>query len=240
MTVIFAYLDEPPFCAPGAPGAGGKPTGCDVEVVFAVLRSIGVDAIETQLTTFAELLPGVASGRWHINTPLFVTAERRQLVDFSRPVWTLSDGLMLRAGDERRLNSYDALAGDAGARLVTVTGQVQEQRALAAGMPPARIERVATQAEAVQHLLDHRADAYASVAMAHRGFLKAHPNERLTVADFADTSGVTAAGAYSFSKQQPDLRQAFDRGLQDFLGTREHRGIMLRYGFTDADVDRVS
>ena len=139
MTVIFAYLDEPPFCAPGT---GGKPTGCDVEVVFAVLQSIGVAAIETQLTTFAELLPGVASGRWHINTPLFVTAERRQLVDFSRPVWTLSDGLMLRVGDERRLNSYDALAADAGARLVTVTGQVQEQRALAAGMPAARIERV--------------------------------------------------------------------------------------------------
>lgn len=242
MTVIFAYLDEPPFCAPGitSAGQGDTPTGCDVEVVFAVLRAIGVDAIETELTTFAELLPGVASGRWHIATPVFVTAERRQLVDFSRPVWSLSDGLMLRAGDARRLNSYDALAADAGARLVTVTGQVQEQRALAAGMSAARIERVATQAEAVQRVLDHRADAYASVAMAHRGFLKVHPNERLAVADFADTSGVTAPGAYSFAKQQPDLREAFDRGLREFLGTPAHRAIMLRYGFTDADVDRVA
>jgi polar amino acid transport system substrate-binding protein len=136
MTVIFAYLDEPPFCAPGAGGAGGKPTG--FEVLFAVLQSIGIDAIETQLTTFAELLPGVASGRWHINTPLFVTAERRQLVDFSRPVWSLSDGLMLRAGDERRLNSYDALAADAGARLVTVT----RQRASNASRPRPRPCRI--------------------------------------------------------------------------------------------------
>jgi polar amino acid transport system substrate-binding protein len=234
MAVIFAYLDEPPFCAPAPDG----PVGCDVEVAFAVLRAIGVERIETRLVTFAELLPGVASGAWQINTPLFVTPERVRLVDFSKPVWSLADGLMVLAGNPKRLSSYPALAAHPDARLVVVADQVQEQRALGAGLDPARVLRVATQAEAVAAVRDGRADAYASVAMAHRGFLRAAPDARLAVVDFGAEGGA-AAGAYSFAKTNADLRRAFDGALARFLGSAEHRAIMRRYDFTDADVERV-
>ena len=235
MTVVFAYLDEPPFCAPRADG----PVGCDVEVAFSVLRAIGVERIETRLVTFAELLPGVAGGTWHINTPLFITEERARLVDFSRPVWSLADGLMVQAGNPKRLTSYLALAAHADARLVVVADQVQEQRARGAGLPPARVLRVATQPQAVAAVQDGRADAYASVAMAHRGFLRTAPDARLAVVDFGAEGGAAAEGAYSFAKSNAELRRAFDGALQRFLGSPEHRAIMRRYDFTDTDIDRV-
>ncbi|MBA4099343.1 MAG: ABC transporter substrate-binding protein [Rhodospirillum sp.] len=235
MTVVFAYLDEPPFCAPGADG----PVGCDVEVAFAVLRAIGIERTETRLVTFAGLLPGVASGAWHINTPLFVTEERARLVEFSRPVWALADGLMVQAGNPKRLTSYRALAARVDARLVVIADQVQEQRALAAGFDAARVLRVATQPEAAAAVRDGRADAYASVAMAHRGFLRGTPDARLAVVDFGAEGGAVAEGAYSFAKSNADLRRAFDGALQHFLGSPEHRAIMRRYHFPDADVDRV-
>jgi len=235
MTVVFAYLDEPPFCAPGADG----PVGCDVEVAFAVLRAIGIERTETRLVTFAELLPGVASGAWHINTPLFVTEERARLVEFSRPVWALADGLMVQAGNPKRLTSYRALAARVDARLVVIADQVQEQRALAAGFDAARVLRVATQPEAAAAVRDGRADAYASVAMAHRGFLRAAPDAQLDVVDFGAAGGAAAQGAYSFAKANTDLRRAFDGALQRFLGSPEHRAIMQRYDFADADIDRV-
>lgn len=233
--VIFAYLDEPPFCAPGADG----PVGCDVEVAFAVLRAIGVERVETRLVTFAELLPGVARGAWQISTPLFVTPERARLVEFSRPVWSLADGLMVPAGNPKGLTSYRALAAHTDARLVVVEGQVQEQRALGAGFDPARVLRVATQPEAVAAVRDGRADAYASVAMAHRGYLRASPDARLAVVDFGADGGAVAEGAYSFARSNADLRQAFDRQLARFLGSPEHRAIMWRHGFADADFERV-
>lgn len=234
--IIFAYLDEPPFCAPGPDSA---PVGCDVEVAFAVLRSIGIERIEARLVTFAELLPGVAGGRWHINTPLFVTEERARLVDFSRPCWSLADGLMVRAAHAGRFDSYATLAADARARLVVVADQVQEQRALAAGVSPQRVLHVATQAQAVAAVRDGRADAYASVAMAHRGFLLANPDDALCVADFGASGGAAAVGAYSFAKLNAALRIAFDDALGRYLGSPQHRAIMRRYGFTDADVERV-
>jgi polar amino acid transport system substrate-binding protein len=116
---------------------------------------------------------------------------------------------------------------------------VQEQRALAAGLAPARVLQVATQPEAVEAVRAGRADAYASVAMAHRGFLRAAPDAELAVVDFGADGGALAEGAYSFSKSNADLKRAFDTALGQFLGSPAHRAIMRRYDFTDADVDRV-
>lgn len=238
--VVLAYLDEPPFCAPGP---DGRPVGCDMEVAFAVLAAIGVRRVEARLTTFADLLPGVAAGTWTLNTPLFVTPERSRLVDFSRPVWSLADGFMVRAGNPRNLTSYEAVA-DGTAVLGVVADQVQEQSGLRAGIPRDRIRRFATQQDAVTGLLDGEVDAYASVAMAHRGYLRGSPDPRLTVVDFgaSDTGGEgtrAAYGAYSFAKSSGALRHAFDAQLGFYLGSAEHRALMAAYGFADGDIDRV-
>lgn len=225
--VVFAYLDEPPFCWPGA---GPTAQGCDVELVTAALRKLGIAEFERRLTTFAELLPGLASGRWTLTTPLFVTTERQQLVDFSRPVWALADGLLVRAGDRRRLTGYRAVAA-AGACLVVVGGQVQEQAGLAAGIASERMIRVATQEEAVAAVKAGEADAYASVAMAHRGYLAREPDTELAIVNVSASESVPAAGAFAFGKQHAALRQRFDAALEGLIGSDWHRAMMARHGF---------
>jgi len=240
--VVFAYLDEPPFCAPGP---FEKPIGCDVEVGFAILEQLNVRRIETRLVTFAELLPGVADGLWTINTPLFVTPERRQVVEFSKPVWSLADGLLVRKGNPRNLVSYEALAADRDAMLGVVADQVQEQAALRAGVPANRVIRFATQREVVQALLNRQVDAYASVAMAHRGFLRRYPDDRLEVVDLGTGRGggegtAAAIGGYSFAKANAGLREAFDDCLGGYLGSPPHRRILETYGFAASDIARVA
>ncbi|CAN7442485.1 transporter substrate-binding domain-containing protein [Bosea sp. LjRoot237] len=226
--IVFAYLDEPPFCWPAA---GGTVQGCDVELVTAALQALGITEFEQQLTTFAELLPGLASGRWTMTTPLFVTAERQKLVDFSRPVWALADGLLVRSADRELLSGYRAVAV-AAARLVVVGGQVQEQAGLAAGIAPERIVRVATQEEAVVAVRNGDADAYASVAMAHRGYLARQPDDKLAVVTVAaDEGGHPAAGAFAFGKQHAALRERFDTALNSLIGSDWHRTMMARHGF---------
>lgn len=225
--IVFAYLDEPPFCWPAASGAA---QGCDVELVTAALQALGINAFEQRLTTFAELLPGLASGRWTLTTPLFVTAERRQLVDFSHPAWALADGLLVRAGDHARLTGYRAVAA-AGARLVVVGGQVQEQAGLVAGIAPERILSVATQEDAVAAVKDRVADAYASVAMAHRGYLARQPDAALAIVNVPASESAPAAGAFAFGKQHKRLRERFDGALTELVGSDWHRAMMARNGF---------
>lgn len=228
--IVFAYLDEPPFCFATDRGAGGS----DVELVTAALQSLGIDRFEQRLTTFAELLPGLIDGRWTLTTPLFVTPERQRIVDFSRPVWALRDGLLTRRADRLRITGYASLARDADARLVVVAGQVQERTGLEAGIPDERILRVATQEEAVGMVRAGQADAYASVAMAHRGFLARHPDPELAVV--AADGAPPALGAYAFAKTAEAFRQDFDEALDGLLGSEWHKGMLQRYGF-DAEPD---
>src|ERR1700754_4071409 len=101
----FAYIDEPPFVWPD----GDWPAGCDAELARAVLAKLGVERPEAVLVEVADLLPGLAEGRWDVATPLFVTAERERAVRFSRPVWALRDGLLVRADEP--YESYEAVAG---------------------------------------------------------------------------------------------------------------------------------
>jgi polar amino acid transport system substrate-binding protein len=122
MRIRIAYIEEPPFYWTAADGAV---TGADIELAGAVLRAIGVTAIDYVPTSFDEFLPGVQARRWDMNVPIFMTPERARQVAFSRPVWALGDGFLVQPGNPKVLTSYEALAAQADARLGIIAGQVQ-------------------------------------------------------------------------------------------------------------------
>ena len=72
--VVFAYLEEPPFCFRTPRGA----SGCDVQLAQAVLRDLGVATCDFVEAEFGEPDPGLIDGRWTMTTGLFATAERRR------------------------------------------------------------------------------------------------------------------------------------------------------------------
>ncbi|MGH6926939.1 MAG: transporter substrate-binding domain-containing protein, partial [Dongiaceae bacterium] len=133
--VVFAHLDEPPFCF----RADGRSSGCDVDVARAVLGVIGVQEFEPVIVDFSDLIPGLVACRWMMTTGLFITPVRRELVDFSRPIWALPDGLLVKAGNPKRLTDYVSIAADRAVTLGIVKDQVQRDTALAAGVAAARI-----------------------------------------------------------------------------------------------------
>jgi len=232
---VVAYLDEPPFFSPTP---GGDPIGCDIELTHTVLGVLGVERIEFVLTTFGELIPGLLDGRWHVNTPIFITAERAQVVDYSLPVWAAGDGFIVRAADGRDFSSYEAIAADGTVRLAVVTGQVQHTTASAAGVPPERIAEFADQDAAVGAVADGRVDAAVSTAPGNAAYLRRAADPRLiAVADsLADRRGDVPLGAFSFRTESSDLSAAFDEALRHYLGTPAHLQMMGRYGFSVEDL----
>jgi polar amino acid transport system substrate-binding protein len=236
--ITVAYLDEPPFFAPTADPTA--PGGCDIELLRHVLDDLGVREVEFVLTTFRELIPGVIEGRWMMNVPMFVSAGRASLVDFSRPVWVAADGFIVRSADATRWRSYEAIAADADARLAVVVAQIQEQTALAAGVPPERIERFADQDAAAAAVRTGGADASASTALGSRAFLERALDPALVFV--ADAPAVPRpglpVGAFSFAKSS-SLAAPFDDALGRYLGTEHHLAMMARYGFTRDDLAPV-
>jgi polar amino acid transport system substrate-binding protein len=233
VAVTVAILDEPPFCWLDPTG---RALGCDVEVAAAALRRAGVGSLSFRQVTFAELIPGLLDGRWQVATGMFVTGPRRRLVRFTRPIWAVPDGLIVRAGDAGRFPSYRDLGADPDARLGVVAGQVQGDSARSAGVPAERIAVFATQDAAVAAVASGDVDAAASTAIGNRALAARLGDPGLVAVDLR-AGGPPPVGALSLAPADADLADAVDAALGRYLGGPDHRAVLTRYGFTAADLD---
>lgn len=233
--IRIAYINEPPFYWKDE---NNQLTGADIELAEVVLRAIGISSIEYELTTFDQLLPGVRSGRWDMNVPIFVTPERANDVDFSVPVWSLSDGFVVLRGNPKSLTSYEAVAAKSEARLGIIPGQVQFNRAKSAGVSDRQIVKLTNQHEAVEALLSGKIDAFAATALGNSALAKVNPALE-AVPHKNSPEGKVLVGAFSFSKNNPDLLQAVNAQLREYLGSADHRERMSKYGITKTEIDGV-
>ncbi len=233
----FAFLREPPFCYRLS---NGSVTGCDVEVARHVIREIGIVSFMPAETEFAELLPGLEDGRWDMTTGLFITDERRRTVNFSRSIWALPDGLLVRSGSSHNISGYASIARESALRLGVVKDQVQHQTALHLEVPNERIHVFSTYAEAAAAVMAQTIDVYASVAMAHRGYLEQYPALQLKVVDVPVSEKSAEQGAFAFAKTQAELRGKVDDALTSFLGSPDHRALMVRFGFSPEQVNMIA
>jgi polar amino acid transport system substrate-binding protein len=229
MTIRVAYVEEPPFYWTAADGSA---TGADVELARVVLAAIGETSVEFVLIAFDELLSGVSAGRWDMNVPIFVTPERERRVTFSVPVWSLSDGFLVRRGNPKSLTSYSSVGSDASARLGLIPGQVQFDAAQAAGVPADQIVTFASQPEAVSALLAGTIDAFAATSIGNRAIVVNTPE--LESVSFPEPGAV---GAFSFAPASTKLINDVNDALLRYLGSNDHRARMAEYGLTRDEIN---
>lgn len=233
MKITIAYIEEPPFYWTEP---DGSVVGADIELADVILRAIGYTQIVHQPTTFEELLPGVSSGRWNMNVPLFITPERSLLVDFSTPVWALGDGFLVAAGNPKGLDSYAAITHREDARLAVIADTIQKRSAQSHGVRDTQILQFARQEEAIDALLAGQIDAYAATALGNR-VVAERIGPALVTAIAHTAEDRPPVGAFSFGKRDDKLRDAVDEQLKRYLGSADHRQRMAKYGFTSAEID---
>ena len=231
-----AYLIEPPF---NYVGEEGEVTGCDVELARYVIDQLDIDEVEFVETEFAQLLPGLARDDWQMTTGLFASPERQRVALFSRPIWALPDGFLVRTEDAQRLAGYRSLAVSGGLKLAVIRDQVQQVTALELGVTPDQIRVFETYADAARAVQDWTVSAFASVARAHAGFLQTNDAAGFTVVDVPLRERAPAFGCFAFGLSANDLRNRVDQVLNIFIGSAEHRRLMTAFGFAGADVDRT-
>jgi polar amino acid transport system substrate-binding protein len=233
----FAFLEEPPFCFRAS---DGTIAGCDVELARLVAQRIGAEPFVPIETEFAQLLPGLADGQWDMTTGLFVTEARQRIAAFSRPIWRLGDGLLIRSDDRRLIESYSSIAAAPRMRLAVVRDQVQHQTALGLGVGAERIVTLGAYAEAAAAVASGAVDAFASVASAHRAHLMRRDERGLAIVDIPEREKNADRGAFAFAIEAREFRDAVDEALTDILGSAAHLAMMARYGFSAEDVERVA
>ncbi|WP_394195898.1 transporter substrate-binding domain-containing protein [Litoreibacter albidus] len=233
----FAYLTEPPF---NYLDNNGRPTGCDVELARHVCTTLGLMPFKPVMTEFPSLLAGLAAGDWRMTTGMFATDARRRVARFSRSIWALPDGLLIRAVDDRQSDGYRAIAASGDARLAVVRDQVQHQTALELGVPSARIDVFESYRDAAGAVRRGHVAGFASVARAHAGYIAQNPTSDLGVVPIAATEKPAAFGCFAFARDDAALVRDVDTVLTEFLGSSAHRQMLARFGFSDAEVDLIA
>jgi polar amino acid transport system substrate-binding protein len=153
-------------------------------------------------------------------------------VTFSLPVWSLSDGFLVRSGNPKSLTSYSSVGSDKSARLGLIPGQVQFDAAQAAGVPADQIVTFTSQPDAVGALLEGRIDAFAATNIGNRAIVATTPE--LESVRFPEPGAV---GAFSFAPASTKLIRDVDDALRQYLGSADHRARMAEYGLTREEID---
>lgn len=95
--------------------------GMMVDTIQAVAKAGGFQ-VNVQQTVFSALIPSLTSNKIDIiSAAMLKTPARQQVVDFSDPVYSYGEGLLIKADDPKSYTSLDDLKGEVvGAQVGTV------------------------------------------------------------------------------------------------------------------------
>lgn len=228
-------------------GTDGKATGANVEILKAVLAPLGISKIETPITDFGSLVPGLAAGRFDlIGAGLFINPSRCKVIGYSNPVTRSGGAFIVKAGNPLKLHSLKDVAANGKARLATQPGSNQVQEAKDSGIANANVVLFDKDTEALAALQADRVDVVyfpdaeiiSLVKKANSPAIeRALPFEQIPDAQGKPTWNYHA---YGLPKNDPEFTAAFNAQLAKLRASGELFKILQKYGYTENELPDTS
>ena len=224
-------------------GTDGKVTGANVEVLKAVLAPLGITQIETPITDFGSLVPGLAAGRFDlIGAGLFINPARCKVIGYSNPVTRSGGAFIVKAGNPLKLHSLKDVASNGKARLATQPGSNQVQEAKDSGIANGNVVLFDKDTEALAALQADRVDVvYFPDAEIISLVKKANSpaiERALPYVQIPDAQGKPTWNyhAYGLPKNDPEFILAFNEQLAKLRASGELLKILQKYGYTENEL----
>lgn len=218
-------------------------TGEAVETARVILKRMGIDQVEGVLTEFGSLIPGLQAGRFDIIAAgMYITPDRCKQVQFSEPTYGVGEGFLVKAGNPKNLHSYDDIIDQPEVKLGVVVGAIQIDYARQLKIPNAQVIVFPDAISALSGVQAGRADVYAATALTVADLMtKTTPDDGLERAEpFTDPvigeADVRGYGAFVFRNADAEFRDAFNRELRNYIGSREHAKVVAPFGFTEDEL----
>jgi ABC-type amino acid transport substrate-binding protein len=248
--------DHAPFASRPA---DGPPAGYSIDVCNKVIEKIAADLgpIRTDYieTTLADAFNAIAEDRLDLLcSAITITLTRRELVDFSEPIFVTGASAILRKDSprdlrelflgERTISPPRSLAlrpfarSRIGVRAGTTTEAVLE-RAVTAGKYTTDIVHFDAHADALKALEDREIDAYFADLALLAGMLNEARNASAIV--LADRRLTNEFYGIAMKRGDSDLRLLVDRVLSELFAATEFPALLTKHfgGFAEAVREQV-
>jgi polar amino acid transport system substrate-binding protein len=227
--IRIGYANEAPF-AYTLPN--GRVTGESPEIVRKIFRKLGVKKVDAVLTEWGGLIPGLQAGRFDvIAAGMYITPARAQQVLFTDPHYQLADTLLVARGNPKHLHSYADVAANKDAKIAIMSGTAEYNYARAAGIDDSQIMQVPNTIAQLQAVRTRRADAAVGTQLTMKALAAKGGKRVQAIKDFKDDPSHMGYGALAFRKDDQDLRDAVNRELKAWLGSKDHLRTVKPFGF---------
>ncbi|WP_133012504.1 ectoine/hydroxyectoine ABC transporter substrate-binding protein EhuB [Marinomonas flavescens] len=229
--VTIGVANEVPY---GYTTADGKPAGEAPSIAVHVLHELGVKKVNVVVTEFGSLIPGLRAGRFDvIAAGMYVTPKRCKQVLFSNPTYSIGEGFLVKNGNPAKLHGY-ADVKKKSVKLGVMSGAVEYGYAKDFGIDMSKIVTLPDYPSGVAALKAGRIDALAGTSLTMATL--AHKDSHVELAQPFDAlvingKSVKGYGAFGFRPGDKSLRDAFNKELSTFIGSKEHLALVKPYGF---------
>lgn len=180
--------------------ASGKLVGMDIAMGHILAKGLfdDPDKIEFVQTDPAARIPNITTGKVDIIIQFMtVTAQRAQLVNFSRPYYV--EGVALLTLPNAKVKTFEQLVAGGADTRVSVLINADAENLVHQVLPKAQVMQLDTQANVIQALESHRVEAAAVDLSTVRWLVKQAPDR------YADSGKHWQHQLYSAAMRQGDL-----------------------------------
>lgn len=232
--ISIGYSNEEPFAYADA---SGRVTGESPEIAKIIFKKLGAKKVNSVLTEWGALIPGLQAGRFDvIAAGMYITPERCKQVLFTDPQYKLSDSLLVKTGNPKKLHSYADFAKNSSLRLAITSGTVELKYARDSGVSDDQIIQVPNTTAQLQAVRAGRADAAVGTALTMKDLAKKSGSSVEAINDFVDDPSHTGYGALAFRPQDKALRDKVNAELKTWLGSEEHLRTVAPFGFDKSNI----
>ncbi|PTE06350.1 ectoine/hydroxyectoine ABC transporter substrate-binding protein EhuB [Mesorhizobium helmanticense] len=215
----FAYPDDQ-----------GHPKGFANEIALGVLKKMGYSNVETTVTDWGGLIPGLQASRYDIITGgMYILGPRCKSVAFSEPIAKLGDGFIVTAGNPKHVNTYKDIA-EKGAIFVTYAGSSTIAAAKKEGIAEDKIMVVPGPSEVLAAIKSGRGDA-GSMTYLEAKLMADQSNGEIQATDPAALPEWTYNWVgLGFRSEDADFLAKFNEALKQYIGSEEMLKSVEEYG----------
>ncbi|HTF53374.1 MAG TPA: ectoine/hydroxyectoine ABC transporter substrate-binding protein EhuB [Pseudonocardia sp.] len=239
-TIKVGIANEAPY---GFTGPDGKTaTGESVEVGRAVLKALGINAVDAQVVDFNGLIPGLNARQFDMVTAgMFINKARCGAATFSDPDYTAPTAFLVPKGNPKSVLTFDDVKSKT-LKLAVLSGAVEQGYAQKSGIPDGQIQAFDTQNSLLQAVATGRADAGALTNISLNDVVSKNPSAAVEVTKgffpVIDGQETLSAGAFVFRKGDDAFVNAFNAELKKLHDSGEWLKIAAPFGFNQDNVPK--
>jgi polar amino acid transport system substrate-binding protein len=217
----------------------GTIAGADYELAQLVFGSLRIPNLEGVITKFGSLIPGLKANRFDVVVAgFYIRPARCAEVAFSEPTVAVGDAIVVKAGNPKKIHSYNDVIGDKSIMLGGVVGAATAQNAKNAGVPDSQMTMFPDFVSAIAALKADRVDGALQTAITAETTVKTSNDpsiERALPFEQPVINGkktINYAG-YAFRPEDNDLVSAVNAELAKIEGSPEHIKILEKFDFKE-------